>query len=112
MKKEDKTLLYAGGIGAFIASLCCLGPVIIVLLGLGSISTALTIGTYSWLFTSLAIIFFVLAITLYLKKKKCCNVNGMQRHWKIIIGGFIILVILLIVLKYWFAPLLAEVIYK
>jgi len=111
MKKEDKKLLYAGGIGAFIASLCCLGPVIIVLLGLGSISTALSIGKYSLVFSTIAVLFFVSAIILYLRKKKCCTVKGAQQHWKIIIIGFVILALLLVFLKYWLAPLLAAKVY-
>ena len=71
MKKDHKKLLYAGGFGGFIASLCCVGPVILVLLGLTGISTALAIGKFTWLFTALGLVFFGSAIILYLKRKKC-----------------------------------------
>jgi hypothetical protein len=112
MKKEDKKLLYAGGIGGAIASLCCLGPVILVLLGLTGVSTALSIGKFTWLFTTLALIFFGVAVFLYLTKRKCCNVKGFKENWKPIIIAFVILVIFLILLKYWLAPLLAQVAYR
>ncbi|MBR9675436.1 hypothetical protein GOV05_00315 [Candidatus Woesearchaeota archaeon] len=112
MNKEDKKLLVAGGFAGAIASLCCLGPVILVLFGLGSVSTALTIGKYSWLFTTLALIFFGIAIFLYLTKRKCCNVKGLKQNWKLIVISFIVLVVFFILLKYWLAPLLARVVYR
>jgi len=112
MKKEDKKLLYAAGAGGLIASLCCLGPVILVLLGLSSVSFALSIGKFTWLFTGLALFFFISALVLYLSKKNCCNVEGVKQNWKIILISFIILVILLVLLKYWLAPLVAGFAYR
>ncbi len=43
MRKEDKELVCAGGIAGAIASRCCVGPVVLVLLGLAGVSTALSI---------------------------------------------------------------------
>lgn len=112
MKKEDKKLLYAGGFAGLIGSLCCLGPVILVMFGLAGVSTALSIGKFTWLFTTLALIFFGIAVFLYLKKKNCCSAQGIRKQWKIMIIAFVILVIFLILLKYWLAPLLAQVAYR
>ncbi|RMF55499.1 hypothetical protein D6745_01850 [Candidatus Woesearchaeota archaeon] len=112
MKKENKKLLFAGGIAGIIASLCCLGPVILVLLGLAGVSTALSIGKFTWLFTTLALIFFGAAVFLYLTRKKCCNIRGMKENWKPIIVSFLVLVVFLILLKYWLAPLLAKLAYR
>lgn len=112
MKKEDKKLLYAGGIGGVIASLCCLSPVILVMFGLAAVSTALSIGKFTWLFTTLALIFFGVAVVLYLTKRKCCDAKGLKENWKPIVIAFIVLVIFLILLKYWLAPLLAQVVYR
>lgn len=112
MEKEDKKLLYAGGIAGGIAALCCIGPVIIVLLGLAGVSTALAIGKFTWLFTTIALIFFGVAVFLYLNKRKCCNVQGIKKSWKWIVISFAVLVVFLILLKYWLAPLLARVAYR
>lgn len=112
MKKEDKKLLYAGGIAGIIASLCCFGPVVLVLLGLTGVSTALSIGKFTWLFTTLALIFFGMATFLYLTQRKCCNAKGLKENWKPIMIAFVVLVMFLIVLKYWLAPLLAQVAYR
>ena len=110
--KDNKKLLYAGGIAGFIASLCCVGPIILVLLGVGSVSTALSLGKFTWLFTTIALLFFGVAIFLYLKKKKCCNIKGIKQQWKIMLVSFLVLVIFLIILKYWLAPWLATIVYR
>jgi len=112
MKKEDKKLLYAGGIAGVIASLCCLGPVILVLFGLAGVSTVLSIGKFTGLFTTLALIFFGVAVFLFLKKKNCCSPQGIKKQWKTMVIAFIVLVVFLIVLKYWLAPLLAQIAYR
>lgn len=112
MKREDKKLIVAGGFAGVLGALCCIGPVIIVLLGLGSISTALTIGRYSWLFTAFALIFFGAAAYLHLKKKDSCSADGLKQNWKTIVVSFALLIILLISIKYWIAPLLAQMVYR
>ena len=112
MKKEDKKLLIVGGLAGVIASLCCIGPVVIVLLGLGSVSAALSLGRFTWLFSSLAVIFLGIAVVMYLKKKTCCSVEGFQKNWKAIVLAFVILVVLLVLLKYWLAPILARMVYR
>ena len=112
MKENKKKLWYAGGFAGFIASLCCLGPVILVLLGLTGVSTALSIGKFSWIFTTLALIFLVVAIFLYLSKGNKCNTKGLKENWKTILITFVLFAIFLILLKYWLAPLLAQVAYR
>lgn len=112
MRKEDKKLLFAGGFAGAIASLCCVGPVVLVLLGLVGVSTALSIGKFTWLFTTLALIFFGVAVFLYLTKRKCCNVKGLNENWKSIVIAFLVLVVFLTLLKYWLAPLLAQIAYR
>ncbi|RME52641.1 hypothetical protein D6783_04140 [Candidatus Woesearchaeota archaeon] len=112
MKKEDKNLVVAGGVAGVLGALCCVGPVVIVLLGLGSVSTALTIGRYSWLFTGLALLFFGLAVVLYLRKKNSCSAKGVRQNWKLVAASFVLLVVLLFVLKYGLAPLLAKIAYR
>ena len=112
MKKEDKKLVVAGGFAGVLGALCCVGPVVIVLFGLGSVSTALTVGKYTWLFTTIALIFFGTAIFLYLKKKNCCSASGIKQNWKAIAISFVLLITLLILLKYWIAPLLAGIAYR
>lgn len=112
MKKDDKNLLYAGAGAGILASLCCVGPVVLVLLGLTGVSTALSIGKYTWLFATISAILLLVAIIVYLKQKNCCNAKGVKQHWKIMLISFVILVILLIVLRYWLAPLIGTIAYR
>ena len=112
MKKENKHLIFGSGFAGVLGSLCCIGPVVIVLFGLGSVSTALSFGTFSGLFLAIAFIFFGLTVFFYLRKKNCCSVKGMKQNWKIITKSFIFVVVLLLLLKYWIAPLLAQIAYR
>jgi len=109
--KKDKTLLYAGGFAGFLASLCCVGPIILIFFGLGSVSGALALGQYSPFFITLALIFFGTATVLYLKRKKCCNIKGIKQNYKMIIISLAILVIFLMLFKYLIAPVLATLVY-
>ena len=111
-RKKDKTPVIIGVVAGFIASLCCLGPVLLVLFGLGSISFALSIGKYTWLFLSLGIIFLIAALIVYFTKKKSCNIVGFKHHWKTILVTFIIAVLILIIIKYWLATYLAQLVYR
>ncbi len=112
MKKEDKKLFLAGGLGGLIGALCCVGPVIIVLLGLGSVSLALSIGKYTWLFISFALLFFCAAVIIYLRKKSCCSIDGIKKNYKVILLSFILLSLLLIFFKYYVATMLAKIAYR
>jgi len=112
MKKEDKTLLAAGGMAGIIASLCCLGPIVLVMFGLSGVSFALSIGKYSWFFLSLAIILLIIALVVYYKKKNCCNIKGLKKNWKQIVMVFAIMALILIIIKYWLATYLAQWVYR
>jgi len=112
MKKEDKTLYVVGGVAGLIAGLCCLGPIVLVMFGLSGVSFALSIGKYTWFFFSLATIFLVIALVIYYKKKNCCNIKGLKKNWKQIVMVFAIMVLILIIIKYWLATYLAQWVYR
>jgi len=112
VKKEDKKLVYSGGIAGFIGSLCCLGPVVLVLLGLTGVSTALSIGKFTWLFNGFGAAFFGGAVFMYLTRKKNCSVQGVKQHWKAIVISSLILVVFLFTLKYLIAPFIAILAYR
>jgi len=110
MKKDNKPLLIGFGAGV-IASLCCLGPVLLVAFGLSGVSFALSIGKYSWFFLSLGTLFLVVGLVFYYKKKKCCSVSEIKQHWKQILLAFIVMVGILLIIKYWLATYLAQLVY-
>ena len=109
MKNDLVTL---GIIGGVIAALCCMGPILLVMFGLSGVSFALSIGKYSWFFFTLAVVFLVIGMGMYYKKKNCCNVQGLKKNWKQIVMVFAIMVLILIIIKFWLATYLAQWVYR
>lgn len=71
MKNDDKTFLKIGVLGAFLASLCCLGPLVLIALGVSTASSVLAIGYNKPYFLTGASIFFVVSVVwFYFRKKK------------------------------------------
>jgi hypothetical protein len=72
----DKTDVRATGVGigsGIIASLCCLLPIVLIFLGIGSISTALSITQYKPYFLFLSLVFMAGFSWVYLKKSNCMD---------------------------------------
>ncbi len=62
-----------GILSALLASMCCLGPVLLVLLGLGSLGFGTFLGRYHWWFIAAAIILLTIAWRSYLKEAGRCR---------------------------------------
>ncbi|MBI3292251.1 MAG: hypothetical protein HYZ73_05525, partial [Elusimicrobia bacterium] len=66
----------AGSLGIFsavLASVCCLGPVLLMLVGLGSLGVGALIGRYHWWFIGAAIILLTVAWRSDLKEAGRCR---------------------------------------
>lgn len=107
-----------GIFAGFIASLCCVGPLILIILGVGGASTALAIGKRSPWFLGLGIAILVGGLFYYFgrKKKVCEECNDKIFNWKKI-AAIIILSCAVFVIVYYFlvhilVPWLAPIIYK
>lgn len=64
-----------GILSAVVASVCCLGPLLLILLGLGSLGIGAAIGRYHWYFIAVALVLLTFAWAGYLKKKKACDLK-------------------------------------
>ncbi|GAG69608.1 unnamed protein product [marine sediment metagenome] len=79
-----------------IASLCCLAPVIFVLLGLSTVAFAASLtdvlyGEYSWLFQIAGLLALALTILIYLRKQKnVCTLDQAKRKKRQIINIILI----------------------
>lgn len=68
------------------ASLCCLSPVILVALGLSSVSFATSLadtfyGEYKWAFRGLGLVALVVALVYYLRRQKgICTIDDAVRR--------------------------------
>lgn len=74
----NKQALKMGFLPGLVATLCCLGPLFLIMLGLISASTAVSITMYSKWFLGLAIILFIGTLWFYVKKRKQIICNGCQ----------------------------------
>jgi len=86
-KKQNKKFPFAKYtfLAAFISSLCCFAPIIFVLLGLASISTAAYWGNYFffgywWLFISIGLIIIMSMLIFYWRKQKVCTLDSVKRN--------------------------------
>lgn len=65
-------------LSALVASLCCLGPFLLIILGLGSLGINVVIGKYHWHLIATGIILVTLSWCRYFKERKICSFKGCQ----------------------------------
>src|SRR3989338_444414 len=117
IRKEENTnkALGVGAIGALIASLCCITPLVIVLFGLGSISFALSFTKYKLFFIVLGSLFVALSIFLNIKKPgTTCSIDPEKIRTKkyFIIITLIVMVILYLIIQNYILPVLGKIVYS
>ena len=120
MKNDDTTFLKIGMAAAFLASLCCLGPLILIALGIGTASGVLSIGYNKPYFLVGALVFFIVAAWFYFRKKQkavcdCGDGSGKLDNKKVAVQVVIALcamVVLYLLLTFVLVPFLAPLVYK
>ncbi len=102
-----KEILKISSLPIFFASLCCLGPVILVALGLSTISLAASLAdnfyeNYRWVFRGVGLLTLGVSIFYYLRRNKnICSINEAKRRRNEIINT-IALIFIVSVLGYLF----------
>lgn len=86
MKTSIKDIVKVSGIPVVVASLCCLSPVILVLLGVSTVSFASSLadtfyGEYKWYFRAAGLITLLAAVVFYLRRSKgICTIDEAKRR--------------------------------
>ncbi len=86
MKEKLKALLAVTSVPVLIASLCCLSPLILVLLGIGTVSFASSLadtlyGDFKWAFRVAGLIALALALLFYFRRQKgICTIDEAKRR--------------------------------
>ena len=71
-----------GIFSALFASICCVGPLILVLVGLGSLGIGAVIGRYHWLFLGGGVLLIIVAWFSYFKERESCQLNTCEMKSK------------------------------
>lgn len=116
-KSEIKKGVIAGFWSGILTSLCCIGPLVIILFGLGTVSFALSISQYKPYFLGLGFLFMVSVIVLHLRKKnKTCDIHyfsleGLKRERHFILSIILSTVIIYVLALYVVMPTISPIIY-
>jgi hypothetical protein len=92
------TLVKISGPPVLIASLCCLTPVVLVLLGasVGSFGVVLftkTLGPYEWVFTGLGVIALAASLVVHFRSRGICTLDQAKARRNELINGTLLALI-------------------
>ena len=81
------------------ASLCCLSPIILLLLGLSTVTFAASLtnvlyGDYKWAFRGLGLLLLVFMLVIYFRKKNICTLKAVKKNRNTIINTILIVLII------------------
>lgn len=117
-KSQQKNASKAGAIGigvasGVIASICCLGPAFIVLLGLSGLGAALSLTQFQPYFLALSIISVAGAVWIYLRKKNQghCDLHVVRRNKSFIAVVALAMVVFYVTALYIVMPAVTPYIY-
>lgn len=102
-----KEIFKISSIPVMLASLCCLSPIILVLLGISTVSFASSLsdtlyGDYKWVFRAVGLVALLLSLAHYLRRKKgICTIDDVKRRRNEIIN-YVAITIVVGVLGYLF----------
>ena len=104
---KTKDILKISSFPVLIGSLCCLGPIILVALGLSTVTFAASLtdtfyGGYRWVFRIVALILLTISVIFYLRRSKdICTIDQAKRRRNEIIN-IVAIVLITAVLGYIF----------
>ena len=81
-----RELLGVVSVPALLASLCCLSPVVLVLLGISTVSCGASLadtlyGDYKWLFRAVGFLALLVSVIVYLRRKRgICTLDDAKRR--------------------------------
>ena len=95
---DRKGVLLISALAGLIGGLCCVTPVVLVLLGLASISVAADLGNvlygdYRWFFRLGALAFLTLGLWVYFRRRGICTLDQARRERNRIVNTSLVVVI-------------------
>ncbi len=95
---DRRGVLAISALAGLIGGLCCFTPIVLVMLGLASISVAADLGNvlygeYRWIFRIAALAFLALALVIYFRRRGICTLDQARRERNRIINTALVVVI-------------------
>ncbi len=114
---KSKELLKVTGIPVVFASLCCLAPVVLVLLGLSGIAFASSLtdnlyGNYKWVFRGIGLFLLGISLLIYFRGKGICTLDQAKKQRNKIINTILIVLVAGIFGYIFFLYVIVEIIGK
>ncbi len=86
----DRPGLKLGIIAGLAGISCCVGPTVLALLGLSSVSFAISLGNtlyyqYGWYFRGVALALAVAGVVALLLKRRSCSLQGARAQWRLLV---------------------------
>lgn len=111
-KKVDKVAVKIGIGAGTIALLCCVSPIVFVLLGLSSVSGAIALGyflfdNFKLYFVGASLLFLSIALYIHFRRRKMCNLQGLKDNKNLIIVSIFVMIVTYI-FWYYFTTWLAN----
>ena len=84
----DRSGLTLGIVAGLIGISCCVGPTVLALLGLSSVSFAISLSNtlyyeYGWYFRGAAVVLGALGVIGLLRARKSCTLRGTRQQWRL-----------------------------
>ena len=95
---DRKGIFLISALAGIIGGLCCVTPIVLVMLGLASLAVATDLGNvlygqYRWLFRGGALVFLALALFFYFRSRGICTLDGARRERNRIINTSLLVLI-------------------
>lgn len=90
------------GIPIVVASLCCLAPLVLVLLGLSTVAFGASLtdnlyGNYRWAFRAVGLLFLAGSLFIYFRSKGICTLDEAKRKKNFIINTVLISLLVMVI---------------
>ncbi len=108
----DRAGLKLGALAGLVGIGCCVSPVVLVLLGLSSVSFAISLGNtlyneYGWYFRGVALLLAAGGIVGILRRRRSCTLWGARAQWRLLITVVLLMLVVYAAL-YWLTAYLAR----
>jgi len=97
-----KDMIKVTGIPVVFASLCCLAPLVLVLLGISTVAFGASMsdilyGSYRWGFRALGLLALAGSLVIYFRSRGVCTIDQAKRRKKFVINTILISLLVFVV---------------